>query len=114
MTYCNKKKKKEATEITFDTLDYSFSTYLYNKHTYTPNFVEAKSVLDLYFENEAIIPMMKTLTAPELRLLTLKFVEGLRHKEIAIRTNTTKAAVDRECQKIMTKLKKELRNNGGF
>ena len=103
ITYYNKLKRKQYSEVMFDMFDYTIGTL---EKEDVHNFDEPKSILDLYFEDKSISDVIQTLSEMELEILTLKFIEDLPHKRIAARINSTKAAVDKYYQRIVSKIRK--------
>ena len=111
MTYCNKLRNKQFSEVMLDSFDYTPKT---TGQEYRHNFDEPKSVLDLYFEDESLSRAIMALSEIELTVLTLKFIHDLPHRKIAARLNLSKGAIDKHYQRITSKLRKELRDNEKF
>jgi len=102
ITYCNKLRSKQYSEVLFDMFDYTLGT-LDKEYIHID---EPESILDVCFDDRSVSDVIKNLSELELKILTLKFIEDLPHRRIAARINLTKAAVDKYYQRIVSKIRK--------
>ena len=99
--YCDKLKTMANSEVILDEEMLDISAY-------EQKYFQRLDQAEFLFEDEKLASVIANLSSKDKDILRWKFILGLRHKDMAVRLGISKAAMDKQYQRLLERIRKEL------